>query len=121
MEARACQLYCLSPSRHSLSAFVLLDGGRDSRGRCRGAAPDVVDVGGKLDLRQPLQLRHRPEDREGSVLGRVSRNLEGRRKAGGAQEGPDLRDDGRQGQARLHEGDPAVAGDFIIKLSILNS
>ncbi len=56
------------------------------------------------------RLSDRPEDREGSVQRGVPRQgspqWHGRR----PQEGPDIRDDGQQGQARLHEGDTAVAG-----------
>ena len=56
------------------------------------------------------RLPDRPEDREGSVQRGVPRQGPPQRHGRRPQEGPDIRDDGQQGQARLHEGDTAVAG-----------
>ena len=57
-----------------------------------------------------FRVRDWPQDREGSVQRGVPGQGRTQRDGGGPQEGPDLRDDGQQSQARLHEGDPALTG-----------
>jgi len=61
------------------------------------------------------RLPDRPEDREGSVQRGVPRQGPPQRHGRRPQEGPDIRDDGQQGQARLHEGDTAVAGRATVR------
>ena len=56
------------------------------------------------------RIQHRPEDRKGPVQRGVPGQGGAQPDHRGPQEGADLRDDGQQGQARLHEGDPTLAG-----------
>ena len=83
-------------------------GGNCGYGRHGGAHQAVVR---RLPVWRARRVRDRPEDWEGTVQRGLSGQGSPQRGDGGPQEGPDIRDDGQQGQARLHEGDTTSTGE----------